>query len=60
MYAFDTRLEPLGVLLLEGGAVEELACRLGVGEVEADPADALVTAAAEPQPGNGLALKLKV
>ena len=39
------------------GAVEELVGRLGVGEVVADPAHALVTAAAETQPGDGLALK---
>ena len=60
MYASNTHLEPLGVLLLERGAVEELVGRLGVGEVEADPADALVAAAAEPQPGNRLALKRSV
>ena len=52
-----TCLESLGVLLLERGAVEELVGRLGVGEVVADPANALVTAAAEAQPGDGLALK---
>ena len=53
-----SHLEPFGVLLLERGAVEELVGRrLRVGEVEADPADALVAAAPKPQPGNGLALQ---
>ena len=52
-----TCLKPLGVLLLDGGAVEELVGRLSVGEVETDAAHALVTPPPETQARDGLALQ---
>ena len=54
---FSSYLKLLGVLLLEGRPVEVLAGRVEVWVVVADLAHALVAAATETEPGNGLALK---
>jgi hypothetical protein len=53
----SSHLEDFRVLLLEVGAVEELVRGRGVREVEAFAAEAAVAPPAEPESGDGLALK---